>query len=274
MHSLSTKKSSVIAVSLVVIVGIFAYIFVKKDGVGDLTIKSGEHEISFSFKDKELSLEDLLKTLLENPIHSKLVYSMLRDNYNLYHRESDFLIDSFRRESPDSELSKNIRELLVDLKGPFSRDAHTYHDITRVNTVDAINNLGYEHPVSSRLRDLKDSVAGIFEERGVEVIVSFISSTNILDGNAAVCKGSKYRGRDLLLLNPNDTNKTISVFSRNTTNCLNAGAGESEKAARIQINHNDAKKLFGDIVLSKTEKAVLYPAQQNAHFKPILVGSI
>ncbi|CAB5133400.1 hypothetical protein D3OALGB2SA_3776 [Olavius algarvensis associated proteobacterium Delta 3] len=258
--------------AVLVVVVIFAVIMNERQGAGSLTIKTGESELVMNFADNKLNFSELISLLLNNKAYRRDTLAILRDSYGLYQKDSDLLVDHIRRESGESSFSQRLREVLVDLRGPFERQFHHYYDITQNEVVDAINSLDYKHEVARRLRELRDSAAGIFEQRGVDVDVALYSSDKILDGNAAVCEGSKYRGRDLLLLNPYDQTKTISVFARNSFKCIKLSNGAGLEKPLIQINHNDARRLFGDILFSAKHEAVLYPVQSGYSIDPKLVG--
>ncbi len=266
-------KTMAIIAALVVIVGMFLFIMNNRSGAGSLTIKTGDSELVLDFSDNKLNFSELIGMLLKGEKYKNDTLSILRDSYGLYSKDSDLLVDYIRRQQGDSGISRKFRELLVDLRGPFHRDYHNYHDITLVEVVDAINSLDYDHEVSVRFRELKDSSSGIFEQRGIDVDVAVISAEKVLDGNAAVCEGSVYRGRDLLLLNPSDLRKTINVFSRNSFQCIKPSAGIEKGKPLVQINPNDAIKLFGNIIFKAKEQAILYPTQSGYSIAPILVGN-
>ncbi len=101
------------------------------------------------------------------------------------------LVDHLRKESGHSSIASLLRGLLIDLKGPFQRDYHQFHDITNPNVVTAINTLGYEHDVAKEMRSLRDRATGIFEERGVEVEISLLDSGEVPEGQAILCNGSR-----------------------------------------------------------------------------------
>lgn len=268
LEKIKSNKPLIIAVSVVIIVGIFMYIMNNRDGSGSLTIKTGENEVTMEFSDNKVNFRDLIEILFNNDKYKKDALAILRDSYDLYYKDSELLVDSIRRESGESKFSQQIRGLLVDLKGPFERKYHNYYDITDVRVVDAISTLGYKHDVAKKLREIKDSAKGIFEQRGIDVDVAFISSDNILNGNAAVCEDSQHRGRDLLLLNPNNLTKTITVFARNRFPCVRKSDGSGWEKPLIQVNLNDGKQLFGNIILGKKENAILYPAPKGYSINP------
>jgi hypothetical protein len=268
-----TIKNMTIIVAIVVIVGMFLFIMNNRQGAGSLTIKTGDSELVLDFSDNKVNFTELIDMLLKGEKYKNDTLSILRDSYGLYNKDSELLVDYIRRQPGNSAISEKFRELLVDLRGPFERKYHNYYDITLVEVVDAINSLGYDHEVPVRLRELKDSASGIFEQRGIDVDVAVISAEKILDGNAAVCEGSKYRGRDLLLLNQSDLNKTISVFARNSFQCIKPSTGAGKGKPLVQINPNDATKLFGNIIFKTKERAILYPTQSGYSIAPKLVGN-
>ena len=175
-------------------------------------IKSGSNELRLEFSGNEMELKELIKQIFSDAEQKKATLDMFRDFYNLYERDSVELIDTLRREEGETGLSKSLRELLAELKGPFQRTYHTFYDITRTDTVDALMALGHEHQVSERIRQLQESKEGIFREIGIDADILFSSPTVISDGNAAVCEGSKYRGHNILFVNKINQGRTITVF--------------------------------------------------------------
>ena len=225
-----------------------------RKGAGSLHIETDAGIFKIQLADDNVNLKDLLSNLLTTDNYRDDTLAILQKSFKLFKRDSSQLIDSFRREDGKSSLSKNIRELLLDLKGPFDRSFHNYYDITEESVVSAINDLNYNHSVPIKFREFRDKSTGIFEDRGIEVEVSINSSDAITDGNAAVCKGSKYHGRNLLLLDRNNRHKSIKVFARNTCLCINL----DERQTLIQINQIDGKKLYGDNNFNKNWKALLF----------------
>lgn len=263
-----TIKTVVIALSVITIVGMFMFIMNGRDSSGLLTVKIGDNEVSVDFSNNELNFSKLIDNLFEDNKSKQETLGILRDSHELYYIHSKLLVDRIRREPAESDFSVEIRDLLFDLKGPFERKQHTYYDITDTKVTNVINNLDYEHDVAIKFRELRDNSEGIFESRGIDVEVAFISANNIRDSYAAVCEDSKHRGRDLLLLNPNNLTKTITVFARNRFPCVKKSDGTGWEKPLIQINLAEGKRLFGDIILGKKEKAILYPAPKGYSAEP------
>lgn len=273
LHRSAVTKVLISALGLIIIVGLFVFTMGERQGAGSLTIKAGKSELVMDFSDNKLNFSELLSVLLKDEKYKSDTLSILRDSYGLYHKDSDLLIDNIRKEPGDSEFSKKMRELLFDSKGPFEQSYHRYFDVSDVRIVGKINSLGYDHKVASRFREERDHARGIFEQRGIKVKIAVRPAEDILDGYAAVCEGSSYRGTDLLLLNPNDTSKTITVFSRNSFSCIKVGNAREDEVILVQINPKDAKNLFGDIIFSSKENAILYPAPKGNTLRPMLVGT-
>lgn len=264
------SKTAIYAVVVVAVVGLFIYAMKNRDS-GVLKLKTGNSELAINFSDNKLNLTDLLKTLLTDDKYKKDTLAILADSYGLYQDDSDKLIDEIRRDPGNSDFSNKIRDLLYKREGPFEQKYHHYYDITNPDTVVAINNLGYYSKVATKLRDMKKKSVGIFKPI-VTVNISVSSDNKIPDGKASVCMNSSYRGMNLLLLNPRDRSKTLTVFARNNIACNDSGQHNQKDDNIIKINKHDAKSLFGDIVLSTKEKAILFPTQQGANFKPMVVS--
>ncbi|CAB5135794.1 hypothetical protein D3OALGA1CA_3527 [Olavius algarvensis associated proteobacterium Delta 3] len=134
--------------AVLVVVVIFAVIMNERQGAGSLTIKTGESELVMNFADNKLNFSELISLLLNNKAYRRDTLAILRDSYGLYQKDSDLLVDHIRRESGESSFSQRLREVLVDLRGPFERQFHHYYDITQNEVVDAINSLDYKHEVA------------------------------------------------------------------------------------------------------------------------------
>lgn len=232
----------------------FLYLMSFRPGEGNIEIETKAGKFKIQLADNKVNLKDLLNNLLTDNNYRDDTLAILQNSFNLFKRDCSQLIDSFRREDGKSSLSKNIRELLFDLKGPFERSFHKYYDITEESVVSAINDLNYNHSVAVRFRELRDKSTGIFEDRGIEVDVSLDTSDEIKDGYAAVCKGSKFHGRNLLLLGLNNGHKSTKVFAEKTFPCINPEARQTQ----IQINQNNGKKLYDDINFDNKRKALLF----------------
>ncbi len=264
-------KTIIIAILFLIIIGMFFQLMRYRQGAGSLTIKTGNSELKINFAENKLNFSELIRVLLEGE-NGKDTLAILRDSYGLYKSDSDLLVDHIRKAEGNSSFSEQLRELLIDLKGPFIRKHHSYYDITKKETVDAINALGYNHKVCKEFRQLQDHFKGIFKPRGLNVSVTFASENQIQHGDAFVCQGSTLRGRSLLLLNQNDLNKTLSVFARDNLICLTTGNENVSPIPIIQITPYDGRKLFGDKVFHPKEKAVLFPSPKGYTIAPIIVS--
>lgn len=254
-------------------VSIFSYVLLQRQGPGSLTIKAGNSELVVDFEGGKLNFLEVIGTLLENEEYEKTTRAILRDSYGLYHKDSELLVDHFRRTPGDSKLAMMMRDLLIDLKGPFGRSYHTFYDITDTAAVDAIKALDYRHPVALAFRDMADNAEGIFENRAVDAVIDFAPESQLGNGNAAVCRNSRFRGRDLLLLNPENPSRSITVFSRDIFTCITVGPDDMSQTELIQINRNDAEKLFGSQNVEAKEPAILFPASRGYSLGPRLVGN-
>jgi hypothetical protein len=270
---LGDRKNVIIALSVVTIVGLFAYVLLKTQKDGTLIIKSGDSEMKMVFSSTNIELRQFMNQLFADELRKKETLAIFRGLYNLYEHNDPHLIFSFRNEGGESGLSQSIRELLFELRGPFQRQYHTYYDIDKISVIDALIALGHEHPVAERLRELRDNYQGMFEERGIEAYVSLDNDGAITDGHAAVCVGSKFRGRDLLILNP--TNEvTISVLVSKSFLCHhNRGNRHSvDEIQVIKINHNDGQKLFAGKKPENEEHVIIYPAPTGYMIKPQIIS--
>jgi hypothetical protein len=182
--------------------------------------------------------------------------AILSKYFNLYGRDSSELIDSYRREEPDSQVSNAFRQLFYDLKGPFDRGYHYYYDITKSSIVDAINSLDYKHEVARKFRDVRDKAIGIFQMRSSEADIYFDPDDMLEKGVGVVCVGNELYGRYVLIVNP-DNQKRIRIISTNTQTIC---PGERNTSSLIKISHWDGNDLFCKIDLIGKKRVIMYSA--------------
>ena len=215
-------------------------------------------------KDNAVSLSDLLQLLLGEDSNQKVsALAIMRDKYGLYSKESNEMVDYLRHVHSESPFAFHIRELLFELKGPFTRKEHNYYDITEDEVVKAINSLGYQHEVAKRLREYSDKEEGIFKNVAIEVRIKMGKRTIL--GNTPVCLNSEFAGRDLMLIDASNPFNPLPIFAK-ASPCMTtkAGtmyiAGEIVEAGILYLHADDAKKLFGSDYLKTERQALMYLA--------------
>ncbi len=268
MKFASFKSAVMFAAVLLAIVAMFMNFMHSRNGDGNLVIRSGDNEFQMGFSGNELDLDDLLEKLSQDPRQWNATKAVLRHTYDLYDINDTHLVDRLRKESGDSTTASAIRELLSDLKGPFQRKFHSFYDVTQTEIVTAVQDLDYNHSVAKEFRRLRDQAEGIFEERGIEVEVSFLHEKNVNDEHAILCNGSQYRGLDLLLLNPDDYQKIVKVFARSTGPCIKPPSGTVAGLEQVRIKLKAGRKLFGTIGVQNSARAILYPVRNGYTVKP------
>jgi len=182
------KTTTLVAGVVLAIVSVFFKLMKSHNGDGSLTIKAGYNAFNMDFAGNELELTELLNELSQDFQQWNDTKAILRESYGLYEIDDSYLVDRLRKEYGSTLTAVALRELLSDLKGPFLSEYHDYYDITQREINIAINSLDYDHTVAKELRRLRDRKAGIFEERGVEVKVSFLTQGGVSDGQAVLCK--------------------------------------------------------------------------------------
>jgi len=218
------------------------------------------------FADNKMDFSDLISRLMQDEENKKNTLAILRDSYGLYEKDSPLLIDEIRRRAGNDDFSKGIRELLVNLAGPFKREYHHYYDITIREIVEAINNLEYEHEVPKEFRELSNKEVGIFKIRPVDVYLTVSAPGKIPDEEAAVCRGvgSDYYRRHLLIIH--EDSPPLLVFANHFFIDVDGG----DKPC-IMINPNAAKKLLGkDAVPGLKYEARIHAARPGYQFNPLL----
>jgi hypothetical protein len=259
-------KSIVIAVSVVIIVGLFVLVVREKSGDNKLSLMVGDSKLEMTFSGDKIAFQDILGDLFNDERRKKETLALLSGVYSLYKRDSLDLINSYRTEDNNSELSQALRHLLFDLAGPFKRKYHHYYDITQISVIDGLKELPYNHPVLENLRELSDRHEGIF----VTVMVSvdaYIDNT-LLNRDATICEGSKYVGRTIALQNPHDPTRVITVSVSDTFPCpVRYRNGQlEERKLLLRINCAAGKQLFGDINPKSPERVEMYPAPEGYTF--------
>jgi hypothetical protein len=257
------KKSIVIAIAVLAIVGMFVYVLQRNRQDGLLEVSFGEAKVNMKFTGSSIELRKIFEETYKDASKKKEAMAILEAFFQIYERDNVKLIASYRDEDGNTEISKSIRKLLFELQGPFQRKYHTYYDITQPSVVDAINDLGYEHEVPRELRRLSHDATGIFEKKSIEVEIRVDAHHIIEDGNAVVCEGSGLHSRYLLLITP-DYHLPKQVFASRSNICINTHNNKPS----IEISHSDANKLFGDQMPANSKRAIMYIAPVGYQFIP------
>ena len=267
LESKNLETRAFFVIALMIVCAFLLYMYLTK-GVGKLTIKGADFEFGIDVANKELGIFDLLDELLNKSEHQKQILAILERSYDLYKINSTALIDRIRRENSESPLSKGLRELLEDSKGPFDRKVQSYYDIRKESVVDALLKLEYDHPVAVKLREASDLSKGIFFDKGKDVKVLIVNSDSISNGHATVCSGCKYYGRQVLILNPNDNTKVASFFVDKTFMCREP----NKLNVQIQINQNDAEAIYKNPNPHSQMDAILYAFKAGYIPQPIYIA--
>lgn len=151
-------------VGAIIVVCLFAILIYTTGNSGALKLKVGDSELEMRVEQNTLSVKNMLEVLLKDDDTKRESAALLKEFGNFYEPTDPALIQELEHQNIESEVSKQLRRLLYDLKGPFKRSAHTFYDIERVQIVNAIETLGFNHPVSKKLRELLIYRRGPFEE--------------------------------------------------------------------------------------------------------------
>jgi hypothetical protein len=259
-------KSIVIAVSVMIIVGLFLYVVQGRSGASKFNIKVGENQLEMDFSGDEITFQNVVGKLLNNEHSRKETLAILNGVYGLYKRDSMDLINSYRIDDNDSELFRSIRQLLIDLSGLFNRKFHSYYDITQISVINGLKELPYDHPVLENLRDLSDKHESIFAT--VIVPAEIYIDNTLSNRNAKICEGDKYFGRTIAIQNLADPTRVITVSASDTFPCpvrTNHGKLEERKIL-LRINCAAGRQLFGEITPKTPESVEIYPAPEGYTF--------
>ncbi|MGR5221843.1 hypothetical protein ACPV4B_16575 [Vibrio parahaemolyticus] len=242
------------AIAAVVIIVVLFVVFLYGTGnSGALKLKVGDSELEMKVEDNTLSIKEMLELLLKDEDTKRESAALLKEFGNFYKPTDPALIQEIAQQNIKSEVSQQLRSLLYDLKGPFVRSAHTFYDVEKVQIVNAIETLGFDHPVSLKLRELLRYRKGPFEEHAKEILVSVPSGNRIPSGRAASCKGNEFYRREVKIFNHQRTH-SISVYVSGSFPCPNKDP-DSEINHLIQLSFNDMKNLIGDSPIRKKETA-------------------
>jgi hypothetical protein len=260
-------KSIVIAVSVVIVVGLFVYVVRERSGDSKLSLMVGDSKLEMAFSGDKIIFQDVVGKLLNDEHSKKETLAILNGVYGLYRRDSIDLINSYRMDENDNELSRSIRQLLIDLAGPFKRKFHSYYDITQISVIDGLKKLLYDHPVLQELRELSDKHEVMF---AIVMIPADVYIDNTLSNrNAKICKGDKYFGRTIAIQNRADPTRIITVSTSDTFPCpvriRNNGEPEERKTL-LRINCAAGRQLFGDINPKNPESVEIYPSPEGYTF--------
>lgn len=115
----------------------------------------------------------------------------------------------------------------------------------------AILDLSFDGPAAKRLREVSQQRLGPFSYQVDTVRIGFpAGSHHPKNGEANVCESGKYRRQTIRLANIID-GASIDVRASSTYECP-----PQFTYPDIQLNHEDAKKLFGEGALNKYETAL------------------
>lgn len=121
----------------------------------------------------------------------------------------------------------------------------------------AIEHLDYNHPMSRSLRKLQDDAKGPFQDHSFDVKVSFTSNAQLHEGFAAVCRGSDFYNRRVMIFNKDQQNAIPVIASQTLLLCESAQRPHAVNVRPIiQIHISDARKLFGEVSATRFEDGV------------------
>jgi len=219
----------------------------------NIKINVGENSIEMGFEKDGLTLRQILDELFKDEKQQRETYALLREFNEVYELNDERLIHRISREPGDTALADRFRRLLFMLQGPFDRGFHKYYDVEQESVVEAIASLDYDHKVAKRIRDLRNESKGPFEERIKPVRIGISEDGKIATGYAAVCRNGDYYREQIYLFEPN-YEKIITVNAFEPRSCPTVDATRVDaNPPLVRISRADARRLFGDRVLSDVE---------------------
>ena len=220
--------------------GIVYFIINDSNGIANFKVKIGSSEVAFNVnKDKSIDVKDFLKTIFAEGSRKDTTV-LIGAKYGLYALDDPVLITKIQELPGDDITSVRLRELLVNLQGPFKREFHTFYDVNGVGLGDAIAKLDYHDRLSRQLRHLLKRLKGPFNfpERPVRFLIK--SNSSLDDNIAAVCPQSDFYLESLLVTDEQKTNlATVTAGAQIPIGC----PSNDEK---IQISEATAKILFAN----------------------------
>lgn len=219
----------------------------------NIKINVGENSIQMGFEQDGLTLREILDELFKDEKKRRETYALLREFNDIYELNDEQLIDRISREPGDTPLADNFRRLLFDLQGPFGRNFHKYYDVEQASVVEAIAGLDYDHKVAKLIRELRNESKGPFEERIKPVRIGIMEDGRIATGYAAVCRNGDFYREQIYLFEPN-YEKIITVNAFEPRVCPKTDSTPADaNPPLVRISRADAKRLFGNRVLSEFE---------------------
>lgn len=259
---------------LLLILGIGALLVIAislfhRSGGFSVIIESAGQRFEVDFEKEQIGLSEMLDEILSetngndgsNPSKSKTIVSILSAHgfYHIPSVEAASAIRQIKEDDGTQSFVRDIREILYDLKGPFSRPS-TFRkapDARLLSALDDLNDHEPSSPLVAKLWEMSLEWNGIFSPR--EVPIKIIKDDNLAYGHASTCRGSILLGKSSIITI--DEKPFIEINITKHRPCLPTKSIDllSGEKATVWISPYDLRDLdVSELALSETE-AVLIP---------------
>ncbi len=251
----SISPHLIYAVVLIIVVVIFSALLYKAEKPGTLKLQLGDNKLEMTLEGDELSVKKMLDILFKDKEAKRESSALLKEFGDYYQPTDPSIVSALEKQNKESEVSKELRTLLYNLRGPFDRSTHSFYNVEDVHIVDAIEKLGFDHAVSKELREMLIYRRGPFQEKAKGIFISVPAGNRIKKGRAASCKGNEFFRREIRVFNVQRTN-SVSVYVSGSFPCPETDSeNPAEISKLVQLSYDDMKLLIGDSPVIGKESA-------------------
>lgn len=245
----SKKKSNfimickaVVALSIVCFLAYFVYEAFRANSKSTLKVDLGGYIVEVDINNDYVEINSIISKLFETETNRITTQALLREYYKLYDINDPQLIEYIKKIDQQAFLAEELRELLIELKGPFKRGLHSFHDVTNTEIATAIKDLGYSHPVAEALRKLLKRREGPFEEIEKVIEVRLSANKQLKAGYASACRKNSFFGKEIRVFNEARNRSSWLYVNNAIPHCTGV---ESETI--IEVSKYDLISLVGEL---------------------------
>jgi hypothetical protein len=237
--TVANQKNIVIAVSVVIVAGLFVYVLLKRPGDGTLTIKSGDTEMKMEFSGNKIDLGQFMDQLVEDKSRAATL-AILREVYHLYEGNSPYLIDALRALPYDHPVIEKLREL-----------SENHAEMFKPMGIPTYISLSNHIPIGEAM-----ICAGSKYHRRKLLIINPTNNAmiEVLTSHSTPCLQSHMDNICRINDNSND-DKTQET---------------QVKIQRVRINPKKSKELFGDTIPKGPTRACMVPVPEGYSVEPVI----
>lgn len=241
--------------ALVIIAGLIAVLIYTNfsESKSKVTLNIGDNSVDIELDNSQMQAIEILKVLFQEENRKRETQALLKEFYDVYYVKDPQLVNELAAMNGSDQISKELRQLLKDLRGPFNRKFHKFYNIEDKSIINAIEQLGYEHPVSEALRELVVHAEGPFREVALPVRISVPAGNKISKGTGASCRSNHFFRKSVRIFDQTKT-RSVDIIVDKPFDCPVSSAGDkSELIDLIQVSYEDIKELIGNSAVTKFE---------------------